>query len=75
MTQIHPWMCLPGAQFELQCERCVPKVLKLSSEVSESKPLVAGSKTTTSEEVVAGQVWTFDQLQARANPRPLSGST
>ena len=38
-TRINLWMCTEGAQIELQRERCVPKVLKLSSEVSESKPL------------------------------------
>ena len=37
-----PWMCPEGAQVELQRERCVPKVLKLSFEVSECKPLVVG---------------------------------
>jgi hypothetical protein len=31
-----------GAQVELQREQCVPKVLKLSSEVSECKPLAGG---------------------------------
>ena len=31
-----------GAQVELCRERCVPKVLKLSSEVSECKPLAGG---------------------------------
>jgi hypothetical protein len=31
-------MCAEGAQVQLQCERCVPKVLKLSSEVSECNP-------------------------------------
>ena len=35
MTQVKPWMCPEGAQDELQRERCVPKVPKLSSEVSE----------------------------------------
>ena len=42
MTQINPWMCPKGAQVELSRERCVPKVLKLSSEVSECKPLQGG---------------------------------
>jgi hypothetical protein len=32
-------MCPKGAQFKLQSERCVPKILKLSFEVSECKPL------------------------------------
>jgi hypothetical protein len=36
-------MCPEGAQLELLCERCVPKVLKLSCEVSECKPLVHGN--------------------------------
>jgi len=44
----NPWMCPEGAQVELSRVRCVPTVLKLSSEVSECKPLVLG------EEGVAG---------------------
>ena len=39
ITQRNPWMCSECAQVELLRERCVPKVLKLSSEVSECKPL------------------------------------
>jgi len=35
-------MCPEGAQVELYRERCVPKVLKLSSEVSECQPLGLG---------------------------------
>jgi len=36
----NPWMCPEGAQVELYHERCDPKVLMLSCEVSEcSKPL------------------------------------
>jgi len=35
-------MCPEGAQVELERERCVPKVLKLSSEVNECKPLLQG---------------------------------
>jgi hypothetical protein len=31
-----------GAQVELQRGQCVPKVIKLSSEVSECKPLAVG---------------------------------
>jgi hypothetical protein len=42
ITHIDPWMCPGGAQVGLEGERCVRKVLKLSSEVSECKPLVAG---------------------------------
>ena len=45
MTQINPWLCPEGAQVELSRERCVPKVLKLSSEVSRCKPLRTGSST------------------------------
>jgi len=41
-TQINPWMWPEGAQVELSRERCVPKVLKLSFEVSECKPLAGG---------------------------------
>jgi hypothetical protein len=41
-----PWMCPEGAQVQLQGERCIPKVLKLSSEVSECKPLMVGSLLT-----------------------------
>jgi hypothetical protein len=36
-------MCPEGAQVELSRERCVTKDLKLSFEVSECKPLRAGS--------------------------------
>ena len=35
-------MCPEGAQVELHRERCVPIVLKLSSEVNEGKPLRYG---------------------------------
>jgi len=42
MTRIKPWMCAEGAQVQLRRERCVPKVLKLSSEVSECKALICG---------------------------------
>jgi hypothetical protein len=35
-------MCPEGAQVFLLRERCVPKVLKLSCKVSESKPLMSG---------------------------------
>jgi len=41
-TQRQPWMCPEGSQIELERERCVPKVLKLSSEVSECKALGGG---------------------------------
>ena len=44
MTQIDPWMCPEVAPVELYHERCDPKVLKLSSEVSECKPRALGSK-------------------------------
>jgi hypothetical protein len=36
-------MCPEGAQVELKRERCVLKVLKLSSDVSERKPLPHGN--------------------------------
>jgi len=36
-------MCPEGAQVELERERCVPKVLKLSSEEIGCKPLVPAS--------------------------------
>ena len=36
-------MCREGPQVELYRERCVVKVLKLSSEVSECKPLQLGA--------------------------------
>ena len=39
ITQPNPWMCPGSAQVELLRERCVPKMLKLSCEVSECKPL------------------------------------
>jgi hypothetical protein len=42
LTHIDPWMCPVGAQVELCREGCVQKVLKLSSEVSECKPLACG---------------------------------
>jgi len=35
-------MCPEGAQAELYLEQCSPKVVKLSSEVSECKPLNGG---------------------------------
>jgi len=44
MTQPNPWMCPEGPQVELERERCVLKVLKLSSAVSEGKPLRTGSR-------------------------------
>jgi hypothetical protein len=40
--KFNPWMWPEGAQVQLQRERCVPEVLKLSFEVSECEPLVAG---------------------------------
>jgi hypothetical protein len=43
MTQVNPWICSEGAQVEPYRERCVPKVLKLSCEVSECKPLLGGN--------------------------------
>ena len=46
MSQIDLWMCPEETQVELQRERCVPKVLKLSSEVSECKPLPVSSATS-----------------------------
>jgi hypothetical protein len=42
ISQMNPWMRPDGAQVELSRERCVPKVLKLSSEVDECKPLLGG---------------------------------
>jgi hypothetical protein len=42
MTQLNPWMCPECAQVELCRERCVPKFLKLSSKVSECRPLSTG---------------------------------
>ena len=42
MTQVDPWMSPEGAQVELFRERCVPKVVQLSSEVSECEPLLDG---------------------------------
>ena len=36
-------MCPEGAQVELERERCVPKVLMLSCEVSQCKPLLPGT--------------------------------
>jgi hypothetical protein len=39
VTRMKPWVCPKGTQVELERERCVPKVLKLSFEVSECKPL------------------------------------
>ena len=53
-------MCPEGAQVELERERCVPKLLKLSSEVSECKPLQAGPaeqpvhQRETGDEVAVG---------------------
>ena len=41
----HSNMCPEGTQVELQSERCVPKVLKLSSAVSECKPLAPGDRS------------------------------
>jgi hypothetical protein len=46
-----------GAQGELQRERCVPKVLKLSFEVSECKPLVYGDRNLVS---------TYDMMEKAA---------
>jgi hypothetical protein len=51
MTQINPWICSQGAQVKLWSERCVPKVLKLSSGVSECKPL-PGTNSRASTAVV-----------------------
>jgi hypothetical protein len=45
VTQSKPGTCPEGAQVELKRERCVPKVLKLSSEVSQCKPLARGEST------------------------------
>jgi hypothetical protein len=43
-------MCPEGAQVELYRERCVPEVLKLSSEVSECKPLPGGRTLPITED-------------------------
>jgi len=55
MIETDPWTWPEGAQVELQRERCVPKVLKLSSEVSECKPLpLAGVRHRRAERGLVG---------------------
>ena len=81
MTQIISWMCPKGAQVELERERCVPKVPKLSSEVSDCKPLDAGRRATEHVDEHAAQggglnsLLEFGTKEAGACSRPLFGST
>jgi hypothetical protein len=63
-------MCAGGAQVELQRERCVPKVLKLSSEVSECKPLRAGRAASTRRSSRGSGKSSGPTLRAPAPPAP-----
>jgi len=60
-------MLAEGAQVELGRERCVPKVLKLSAEVSECRPLTPGTCNFAKRMMRV--------TQAGAYTRPLLGVT
>ena len=49
-------MCHEGAQVELYRERCVPKFLKLSSEVKECKPLALGCHELAAEKAIVARL-------------------
>ena len=63
-------MCPEGAQVELYRERSVPKVLKLSSEVSECKPLVPRAGGLTSDSYPPNSRSMSMPPPFVANPRP-----